>query len=585
VNGPDERAGLVRIAVLLGVVSGTLEVALRAEPRLGLGVGETAVWLGLAVGSGLAVTLPAAVIARWLPRSGGWVLAAVLALHAALYYRFEVVLNQFVRDPRVWGGLLAIAFGCLVLGLALAPWLRSLVRPLVAVGLLAVPVGFLRANPGLADRGGDGPNVLLVTLDTTRPDRLGIYGGPAATPVLDQLGRNGAVFDQAIAPAPLTEPSHLSLLTGQPTSTTGVRTNATALGDRPELMSRRLQDAGWTTGGFVSGFPLHGKWGWTQGFDVYDDDFGPVPGLHRLSLVKLYEQLFLPGNTLRERVGDRTTRRATAFLDQVEGPWFAWVHLFDAHGPYEAPGTDVMTAPRDGTPLALPAYWPPPHRAVTSTEWLLDAYDAEIAFADQLLGELVAAVEARGELDDTLIVVTADHGESLTEHDYLFDHGDYLYDASLRIPLVVHGPGVQSGTRVACQVRLYDVGSTLFESAGLDPSPAQGRSLWQDLRGGACEDRPALSSTIAARFVDDPPTDWSLRSEGWKVIHHGAGGAELYELGPDPDEARDLSGTFVDRLAELESALQQELLGAAEGVAPQRDAATVDALKALGYIE
>lgn len=584
-TGPDPQSGLTRIAVVLGVSSGLVEVALKAEPRLGLGAAETVTWLALAVGCGLAVSLPAALVARFLPRSPGWVAAALLALHGALYYRFEVVLNLFVRDPRVWGGLIAIAVGSLALGLLLAPLLPRLVKPLGLVGLIAGAVTFVRADPGLHDRGGDGPNVLLVTLDTTRPDRLGPYGGPANTPVLDRLAAEGVVFDQAVAPAPLTEPSHLSLLTGQPTSTTGVRTNGTALGDRPALLSRRLQDAGWTTGGFVSGFPLHGKWGWTQGFDVYDDDFGAVPGLHRLSLVKLYEQLFLPGNTLRERVGDNTTGRAEAFLESVEGPWFAWVHLFDAHAPYEAPGTDVMAAPRDGEALELPGYWPPPHRAVTSTEWLLAAYDAEIAFVDQLVGQLVAAVEARGELEDTLIIVTADHGESLTEHDYLFDHGDYLYDASLRIPLIVRGPGAVAGTRVGCQVRLFDAGSTILDAVALPPGASEGRSLLPDLQGGSCEDLPVLSSTIAARFVEDPPTDWSLRRDGWKVIHHGVGGAELYELGPDPDEERDLSAVHVDRLESLEKALQAELVGATEGAAQEQDPATIEALRQLGYIE
>jgi arylsulfatase A-like enzyme len=577
--------GLAKVAVVLGVVSGVMEVALRAEPRLGLGIGETGVWLALAIACGLAVALPAALVAWFLPRSVGWVAAALLVLHGALFYRFDVVLNLFVRDPRVWGGLIVIALASLVLGLALSGMLERMMAPLVAVGLLAVPVALVRASPGLHDRGGDGPNILLVTLDTTRPDRLGPYGGPAKTPVLDRLAREGVVFDQAIAPAPLTEPSHLSLLTGQPTSTTGVRTNGTPLGDRPALLSRRLQEAGWTTGGFVSGFPLHGKWGWTQGFDIYDDDFGAIPGLHRLSLVKLWEQFFLPGNTLRERTGDYTAGRALAFLGAVEGPWFAWVHLFDAHAPYEAPGTDIMDAPRRGKALALPAYWPPPHRAVTSTDWLLQAYDAEIAFADARLGDLVAAVEARGELDETLIIVTADHGESLTEHDYLFDHGDFLFDASLRIPLVVRGPGVRAGQRVECQVRLFDVGSTIALAAGLSVAPAEGRSLWPDLAGKGCESLPVLSSTVAARFVEDPPTDWSLRTDGWKLIHHGVGGAELYDLAVDPEEMQDLADSEAARLADLEARLQATLIGASEEVAPARDAATVEALRALGYIE
>ena len=323
----------------------------------------------------------------------------------------------------------------------------------------------------------------------------------------------------------------------------------------------------------------------TQGFDIYDDDFGGLPGLHRLSLVKLWEQIFLPGNTLRERPGDNTTGRALVFLEEVEGPWFAWVHLFDPHAPYEAPGSDVLQAPKDGEALDLPSFWPPPHRAVTSVDWLLQAYDEEISFADAMIGRLLNAIEVRGETEETLVIVTADHGESLNEHDYLFDHGDHLYDASLRVPLVVRGPGVKAGERVSCQVRLLDVGSTLAETAGLEGPPAEGRSLWPDLRGEGCVDMPVLSSTIAARHVEDPPTDWSLRTEGWKVIHHGSGNSELYELGPDPGEERDLFSARPDRGMEMKQRLEASLLGAAEGVAPSRDASTVDALKALGYVE
>jgi len=574
VTRPESR-GLWRAAIVLGGASG----------GLGLALSEQLVWLALAVGCGLAVSLPAALVARWLPRSVGWVAAALLALHLGLAYRFEVVLNLFVRDPRVWGGLLGIALGSLAVGLLLAPVLERCWKHLVGVGLLTVPVALVRGAPGLDAGSAEGPNVLLVTLDTARPDRLGPYGGSAATPVLDRLAAEGTLFDQAVAPAPLTEPSHLSLLTGQPTSVTGVRTNGTPLGDRPALLSRRLAEAGWTTAGFVSGFPLHGKWGWPQGFDVYDDDFGEVPGLHRLSLVKAFDQLFLPGNTLRERAGDATTGRALAFLERVEGPWFAWVHLFDPHAPYEAPGTDVMSAPRDGEALELPAYWPPPHRSVTSTEWLLDAYDAELAFVDGLVGELLAAVEARGERDQTLVIVTADHGESLTEHGYLFDHGDLLYDPSLRIPLLVRGPEVVAGQRVACQVRLFDAGATILAAAGLELEPAVGASLWPELRGRSCVDRPVLSSTVAARFVEDPPVDWSLRHDGWKVIRHGAGGEELYELGADPGELEDRVALDAERLAIMNAGLDFELSEAVEGVEPARDAGTIEALRALGYIE
>ena len=155
--------------------------------------------------------------------------------------------------------------------------------------------------------------------------------------------------------------------------------------------------------------------------------------------------------------------RALAWLDDHRDEQsFLWVHLFDPHAPYEAPG-HAFDPPTDGPALELPGYWPPPHRAVTSTAWLERAYEAELAYVDAQVGRLVDEIEAMGLLDETVIVLTADHGESLTEHDYLFDHGDYLYDASLRVPLIIRYPPVAKAGHVAdCQVSTLDLPQTLL---------------------------------------------------------------------------------------------------------------------------
>lgn len=595
----------LRAAVALGVASGCLEVALRAESRLGMSIGEVLVWLGLGIGAGLAVALPAGAVAGLLQklpgplkgRGVGLMASALLALHAGLWYRFEVVLNDFVRSPKVWGGLLGIAVGSLVLGLALDKLLRRGEKAFWGLAVVAALAAFaIGRAPGPLQ--GEGPNVLLITLDTTRPDRLGPYGGPAKTPTLDRLAREGVVFEQAIAPAPLTEPSHLSIMTGMYVHGTGVVSNGTDFATSnpallPDMLQVRFQEKGYRTGGFVSGFPLHGKWGWLGGFDVYDDDFGDIPGMHRLSLVRLWEQIFLPGNTLRERYGEFTTARTLSFLKpNATGQWFAWMHLFDPHAPYEVSDEELAAAPRDGEPLALPEYLPPPYRTITDIDWIIDTYDKEISKADRLVGEVIAELEARGVLDNTIVVVTADHGESLTEHDYLFDHGDYLYDVSLRIPLIVRYPdGARAGTRVSCQVSSVDILPTLVEVVGLRVAEStQGRSLAAMLGGGECTDGPVVSATVAGRYMENPPVDRSLRNPSSKLIVHNEArdnqSYSFYDLEADPGETEEIARHHEESVEASKALLDSMLSGQTVDVAsPEMDAGTQDMLEALGYVE
>ena len=594
-------------ALALGFSSGCLEVALRAEPRLGLSAAEAATWLALAVGCGLAVALPAGLIGAAVDRRTGrrlgvgLVAAALLALHAGLWYRFEIVLNDFVRSPRVWGGLLGIAALSLVAGLALDRLLRRLAGVLWVAGALAAAAALALSRPPPAAAAA-GPSVLLITLDTTRPDRLGPYGGPAQTPTLDRLAAEGVTFDQVIAPAPLTEPSHLAIMSGKPVHATGVVSNGTDFAAShpellPDMLQRRFQEAGYRTGGFVSGFPLHGKWGWWHGFDVYDDDFGTVPGLHRLSLVRLYEQLFLPGNTLRERHGQHTAARTLSFLEGTGGQsFFVWMHLFDPHAPYEVSEEELAAAPRDGEPLDLPQYLPPPYRNVTDVDWIIDSYDREISKADRLVGEVLDQLEASGRLDDTLVIVTADHGESLTEHGYLFDHGDYLYDASLRVPLIVrYPPAVRAGLRVGCQTATTEILPTVVDMLGLRALDGErARSLAGVLAGEPCENMPVISATVAGRYMEDPPVDRSLRSATeeltTKLIVHSEGredeGYAFFDLRADPGEERDLAGSRPEEVRAVRGLLGSMLEGNTVDVAsPETDAGTMEALEALGYIE
>ncbi len=595
---------MIRSALALGLAAGGLEIALRAEPRLGMGLSERLAWLGVAVLLSTALTVGAAglllVVRRFVARTPamGLTAAALVFVHAALYWRFDLHVNAFTRDPVLLGGLACIAAGSLALG-----WLAE--RPLRALGgrfelgclvlaLVSAGVGLVLGQPPGAPSqpAVSGPNVLLITLDTVRSDALEPYGGPVATPTIAQLARQGVLFEQAIATAPLTEASHLAMLTGLEPTHSGIVTNGTAFGAQPALISHAFQQAGYATGGFVAGFPLHGRWGWTQGFDVYDDDFGVMPGLHRLAIVKAWDQLTLPARTLRERRGDGVIARSTQWLDGVQGgPWFAWVHLFDPHGPYEAPAPfDMKQAPpRDGEPLDLPPYWPPALRSVTSTDWLTEAYHAEIRYTDHLLGQLMARLEADGSLDHTVVLLVADHGESLTEHDYLYDHGDNLYDPSLRVPLILRLPGQDSaGLEIPCQVSTVSVAATLLEAAGLPAGQhdRDGASLLPMIHSdGACQPTDAYATTVAGRLMDDPPLDHALRGRDRKLIAHQDGSAELYHLGIDPGESHDLAAEQAAEAAALHSVLAGHLEGRAEIKAASQDQGTQDALRALGYIE
>ncbi|MCB9777512.1 MAG: sulfatase [Alphaproteobacteria bacterium] len=581
------------LALCLGVGGGALEVGLRASPQMGLEPGELGTWLILSILLQVGFTLLAAVVGWALKKKPyGTVLGALLLVHGALWYRFELVLNEYGSDPKVWGGVLAIA-----LMAGAAGWLLDelLGRYRVAVALVALTAGAVgitlassRTDPTSGEPRGDRKNVVVITIDTLRADAISAYGSTNQTPAIDALARDGVLFETVVAAAPTTEPAHLAVFTGQPPYQSGVVANGTRLGDRPELLWHALKARGYTTAGFVAGFPLHGRFGWSQGMDVYDDDFGSIRGLHSLSLVKAWDQLFLPGHTLRERRGDQVVDRAGTWIRRHKSePFFVWVHLFDPHAPYEAPG-HAFDPPTDGEPLDLPGYWPPAHRAITSTDWLVDAYHAEVRYTDGLVGQLVATLRSAALLDDTVIVVTADHGESLTEHGYLFDHGDSLHDPSLLIPWVVRWPGVaRAGHRVRCQVSNADVTPTLLSLLRLSADPGQtgleraGFDRGLAVRGQACTERPVVSSTVSVRFVDTPPVDHSLRRPDRKLIRTGTDAVDhCYDLATDPGE---LAGGACDSAVTAE--LDALLAGGTAAVAPQNDSTTNAALEALGYIE
>jgi arylsulfatase A-like enzyme/predicted Zn-dependent protease len=395
-------------------------------------------------------------------------------------------------------------------------------------------------------------NLLLISIDTLRADHLGCYGYAAAqTPRLDALAARGLRFEQAATVAPLTLPAHSSLMTGTFLARHGVRDNGGFyLADEQTTLAETLRQKGYRTGGFVGAFVLDARWGIAQGFDRYFDDFD----------LSKYEGR---GMDAVQRRGDEVVAKALEWLGQERRkPFFAWIHLYDPHTPYDAPDEYASRFP--ATPSG--------------------AYDAEIAWTDTLVGRLLDALDADGRLGRTLVAVVGDHGESLGEHREP-THGFFVYEATLRIPLLISGGGLPAQA-VADQVRIVDVMPTVLDLLGVPIPPAvQGRSLVPLSRGERLE-LPALAETWYPRFHYGWSDLASLREGRYKLIR--APRPELYDLVSDPGEERDLAPSEPGRAEAMEralAALQSRVGSAGLPRAPQRvDPEAEERLEALGYV-
>jgi arylsulfatase A-like enzyme/Flp pilus assembly protein TadD len=423
-------------------------------------------------------------------------------------------------DPRILDQLALAWLRSGDRGSAAAIWERLLAANALPEARRAPLVSFL-AQHRLAKRapegatrsgGGERPkSLLLVTLDTTRADRVnGRSRWAPPTPELDRLARESLVFTEARSSAPVTLPSHASILTGLFPPGTGVRNNGVdslppLLPFLPELLRR----AGRRTGAFVSSYVLDRRGGLDRGFEVYDDRF-------------LHPRRASPSRPV-DRIGSETVARAASWLRSIDpaDPFFLWVHLYDPHSDYSPP--------------------PPFDQA-----WADDPYAGEIAFADLAVGRLLAELDRNGRSSDTLVVVTADHGEALGEHGET-THGLFLYDSTLRVPLLVRDPSAGSRRgEERTPVRLVDLFPTVLDRLGLPvPAAIDGVSL-----GALFASKPPripIPPLFAETLV---PADFGWAplaaavEPGWKAIL--APHAELYDLAADPGESRNLLGATAD---------------------------------------
>jgi len=418
-------------------------------------------------------------------------------------------------------------------------------------------------------------NLLFISFDTTRADRLSAYGHAVGTsPRVDALAARGALFERAYTHVPSTLSAHSSMLTGLLPPSHAVRCNGKLrLAEERLTLAEILHDDGFATAAVLAAFPLDRRFGLGQGFDLYDDDFAATAATGQSPRGKRDN----PGTWIKhqytdfERGADEVTDRALGWLRGQDERWFLFVHYFDPHAPYEPA-----------------ARW---------AERFDDPYDAEIAYADFHLGRLldeVATMPGR-----TLIVFTADHGEGLQEHDEL-RHGIFLYDTTVRIPLVIVLDGaVEAGQRIETTVAHVDLVPTVLELLGVPPPPRlDGQSLAGSLTGGRAPaarpvyiesligmlEMPSVNRDLRAIVTDRDKyiVTRSRRPDEPPITH------ELYDIADDPGEVRDRSGTDTATAARLDeqlTAMMERLEAAAPAPVPfAMDADSRRRLESLGYL-
>jgi choline-sulfatase len=440
------------------------------------------------------------------------------------------------------------------------PWL--LVPVVIAAAAFAVyklaprsPAARLAAL--WAGRGVEKPNVLLVTLDTTRADHLGCYGSrEVRTPVLDGLAHRGVLFEQAATAAPLTLPAHASILTGMYPTFHGVRVNGNnALGEGQTTLAEVFTAQGYSCAAFIAAFVVDGRWGLKQGFEHYDDKLEMSRSKH-IDLGAIQR----PANAVLDS--------ALAWLDgHKDVPFFAWVHLYDPHLPYDPP-EPFKSEYGGGGPAGL--------------------YGGEIAFMDSQIGRLTDWLASTGLDRSTVIVLVGDHGEGLGSHGE-GSHGYYVYEYAIHVPLIAVAPlsGLQD-RRVAAQVSTVDVFPTILSLAGLAPRPeVQGRSLLPLMfRPGTARDVPAYAESMAPSIQ----FGWSplrvLRTTRYKYID--APRPELFDLAADGGETLNLAGgepgVARSMKRELDQLVERTSRGAPAPQAANIDKDTMERLSALGYV-
>jgi arylsulfatase A-like enzyme len=420
----------------------------------------------------------------------------------------------------------------------------------------------------------DSPNLVVVTIDTLRADRLGLYGYfRGTTPVLDSLAKESLVFETCVAPMATTFPSHLALFTGAYPEETGAVANARVGGlafvptERLRSLAQFLRDGGYRTAAFVGATPLKKHTGIDAGFEHFDEP------------------------RAAQRRAEATNLRVRRWLSaQNEEPFFLWVHYFDPHAPYDAPepfGSRFAQEPEQARYLATRQF-------VNASTAVHDRYDEEVAYADHQLGRLLDELKSRPELwKRTVLVVVGDHGEGLGQHGE--PHHGGVWGEQLRVPLLIRVPG-KTPARIERPMSTADIVPTLLGLVDLPGKEALLRQASGIDRLANDEEDPFVLSQEASNYRNGEPrgTRYALTGTEWKLVHDTVEGSRLYRVSEDPHELDDVSGRHTNVVSSLEKILlreverqktrRAELLSERPDVAEEVDPEVLDQLKSLGYV-
>jgi arylsulfatase A-like enzyme len=478
---------------------------------------------------------------------------AMIAAHAAVLAPIALAASVFAREAPVARRVMVAIPGLLLLGWGATLWREPVEMP----AELGPPA--------------QGPTVVLITLDTFRADHLGAIGGGGLTPELDAFAATGTLYMQAITTGPLTGPAHASMLTGMDVPTHGLVSNGKSV--RADTVVPELARRGWRTGAFLSSRVLDRHTGLHAGFEHYDDVFG---WRQRLGWIPGLGDPMQKAGTSRD--GAATVDRALTWLKADDNPAFLWVHLYDAHMPYEPPKgwepdpaalaearaadkADREAAAAGGRPAASV-------EAAHVREGKL-MYAAEIRYVDHLVGRILRAVP-----EDAVVIVLADHGESLDEHGYWFNHGALLHEPALHVPMIVRWPG-RAPAVTDDLVGVQDVAGMLLDATDGSPDgEVQPRDEILAWTSGQQNRRMAGTKRRAERKPSA-----AIRIDQEKFVAAEGGPVQWYDLHIDPGELAPM------KVPDVYSAMDARLRGLVDEPLPDSDPAERARLEALGYVE
>ena len=431
-------------------------------------------------------------------------------------------------------------------------------------------------------------NVIVITLDTLRPDRLGCYGYDRPTsPRMDEFAARSVLFEQVVCSAPQTLPSHASIFTGQHTRTHKSISHESVLPEEALTLAEVFKERGYSTAAFVSSHVLDAEYGLNQGFDRY----------WQVNQVMRPRQREMA----QERGIDPTTNEVLSWLgENGQGKFFAWIHWFHPHRPYVPPAEirarfvdPYLGEANSKTDFVMKVWRDRVDLPEEDVRYLSQLYDGEVAFTDLQVGRVLDALDSLGITDRTIVVITADHGEMLYEHEHYFGHDIALYEECIMVPLIISHPGLGvTPKRLPGLVQTIDIFPTLLGFLGRDvPAGTEGRSLEPLIIGAETRTTEyAFSETFP--FPEKAMPRHAVRSQGhkliWREVEEGSLTKHFFDLSSDPGEKADLFESGPAGSRELDQALYDWTK--AEGLHPApiptaREAGRIQILRSLGYLE